>query len=166
MPFQRERFELLLALRRYGPLGFLKKIMKSFDARRNLRDSFRLSDLVLLEVITGPFIWNLRGKSNLFSHLLTLILLMWRIWWAPNNASRWQMGFNSAFKGLNILYIYNRAWYIGTDLREKFLEHLQIRKNYWNLTIINIIENFSNLKKSLNLVSTNSQEKKLRAYFL
>jgi len=30
--------------------------MKSFDARRNLRDSFRLSDLVLLEVITGPFI--------------------------------------------------------------------------------------------------------------
>ena len=31
---------------------------------------------------------------------LTLILLTWRIWWAPNNASRWQMGFNSAFKGL------------------------------------------------------------------
>jgi hypothetical protein len=25
---------------------------------------------------------------------------MWRIWSAPNNASRWQMGFNSAFKGL------------------------------------------------------------------
>jgi len=24
---------------------------------------------------------------------LTLILLMWRIWWAPNSASRWQMGF-------------------------------------------------------------------------
>jgi hypothetical protein len=32
--------------------------------------------------------------------LLTLILLMWRIWWAPNNASKWQMGFNSTFKGL------------------------------------------------------------------
>jgi len=30
---------------------------------------------------------------------LTLILPMWRIWWA-NIASRWQMGFNSAFKGL------------------------------------------------------------------
>jgi hypothetical protein len=26
---------------------------------------------------------------------------MWRIWWAPNNASRWQMGFNSVFKGLS-----------------------------------------------------------------
>jgi len=32
--------------------------------------------------------------------LLTLILLTWRIGWAPNNASRWQMGFNLAFKGL------------------------------------------------------------------
>jgi len=30
---------------------------------------------------------------------LTLILLTWRIWSAPNNASKWQMGFNSAFKG-------------------------------------------------------------------
>jgi hypothetical protein len=32
--------------------------------------------------------------------LLTLILLTWRIWWAPNNASKWQMEFNSTFKGL------------------------------------------------------------------
>jgi len=31
---------------------------------------------------------------------LTLILLRWRIWRVPNNASRWQMGFNSAFKRL------------------------------------------------------------------
>jgi len=31
---------------------------------------------------------------------LTLILLMWRKWLAPNNASRQQMGFNSGFKGL------------------------------------------------------------------
>ena len=31
--------------------------------------------------------------------ILTLILLTWKIWWAPNNASRWQMGFNSAFEG-------------------------------------------------------------------
>jgi len=37
---------------------------------------------------------------------LTLILLTWRIWWAPNNASKWQMGFNSVFKGLkNLLYV-------------------------------------------------------------
>ena len=32
--------------------------------------------------------------------VLTLILLTWRIWWAPNNSNRWQMGFNSAFEGL------------------------------------------------------------------
>jgi len=38
---------------------------------------------------------------------LTLTLLTWRIWWVPNNARRWQMGFNSAFKGL-ILLIKNR----------------------------------------------------------
>ena len=31
---------------------------------------------------------------------LTLYLLTWRIWWAPNNASKGQMGFNSALKGL------------------------------------------------------------------
>ena len=35
---------------------------------------------------------------------LTLNPLTWKIWWAPNNTSRWRMGFNSAFKGLrNIL---------------------------------------------------------------
>jgi len=32
---------------------------------------------------------------------LTLIQLTWRIWWALNKARKWQMGFNSAFKGLN-----------------------------------------------------------------
>ena len=33
---------------------------------------------------------------------LTLYLLKWRIWWAPNKASNGQMGFNSAFKGLSL----------------------------------------------------------------
>jgi hypothetical protein len=33
---------------------------------------------------------------------LTLKPLTWKIWWAPNNANRWQMGFNSAFKGLTL----------------------------------------------------------------
>jgi hypothetical protein len=35
---------------------------------------------------------------------LTLILLTWTKWWAPANASKWRMGFNSAFKGLSITY--------------------------------------------------------------
>ena len=33
--------------------------------------------------------------------VLTLILLTWSIGWAPNNASKWQMGFNWAFKVLH-----------------------------------------------------------------
>jgi len=43
-----------------------------------------------------------KKRHKIMEHWLTLILLTWRIWWAPNNASRWQMGFNSAFKGLNV----------------------------------------------------------------
>ena len=39
--------------------------------------------------------WNLN-----WSMCLTLILLTWTIWRAPTNASKWRMGFNSAFKGL------------------------------------------------------------------
>ena len=35
---------------------------------------------------------------------LTLILLTWTIWRAPTNASKWRMGFNSAFKGLISLF--------------------------------------------------------------
>ena len=31
---------------------------------------------------------------------LTLNLLTWSIWWAPNNGSKGQMGFNLAFEGL------------------------------------------------------------------
>ena len=31
---------------------------------------------------------------------LTFTLLMWRIWWAPNNVCKWRVGFNSAFKAL------------------------------------------------------------------
>ena len=42
--------------------------------------------------------WN--RASLYWQAILTLILLMWRIGWAPNNTSKWQMGFNSALKGL------------------------------------------------------------------
>jgi hypothetical protein len=34
------------------------------------------------------------------SAYLTLNLLTWTKWWAPASASKWQIGFNSAFKGL------------------------------------------------------------------
>jgi len=38
--------------------------------------------------------------SSLKVNNLTLILLTWRKWRAPNNASKYQIGFNSGFKGL------------------------------------------------------------------
>jgi hypothetical protein len=60
---------------------------------------------------------SLLGPKVLFSGLLsashksnikkvTLILLTWRIWWAPNNASKWQMGFNLASKGLKCIALF------------------------------------------------------------
>jgi hypothetical protein len=67
--------------------------------------------------------WNTAGKLKFYSYCtscfvrvlnlvffftLTLILLTWRIWWASNNASKWQMGFNSAFKGLSEEHIWER----------------------------------------------------------
>jgi len=42
----------------------------------------------------------LRYKKCMEWTTLTLIPLTWRIWWAPNNASKWQMGFSWKFKGL------------------------------------------------------------------
>ena len=40
--------------------------------------------------------------------VLTLYLLTWRIWWAPNNASKGQMGFNSSFTGINTTVYFHR----------------------------------------------------------
>ena len=44
--------------------------------------------------------WVDSWSPNSRSFPLTLNPLTWKIWWAPNNASRWQMGFNLAFIGL------------------------------------------------------------------
>jgi len=46
---------------------------------------------------------NLPEQRSLYLHRdggLTHYLLTWIIWWAPNNANKGQIGFNSAFKGL------------------------------------------------------------------
>ena len=51
---------------------------------------------------------------------LTLTLLTWRIRWAPNNASRWQMGFNWAFKGLKcpltLILLTWRIWWAPNNV--------------------------------------------------
>jgi len=46
----------------------------------------------------APYIYDI---SSLRFNDLTFILLTWRKWLAPNNASIQQMGFNLGFKGLN-----------------------------------------------------------------
>jgi hypothetical protein len=43
---------------------------------------------------------------------LTLILLTWTKWW-NNNASKWQMGFNSGFKGLNTKAFFYCSFYFN-----------------------------------------------------
>jgi len=63
---------------------------------------------------------------------LTLILLTWRIWWA-NNASKWQIGFNLAFKGLiHLSFILTSSWALcyGTHY---IYHHVLIlwRRNYY-----------------------------------
>jgi hypothetical protein len=64
--------------------------------------------LNLCAIISGPqyhqVIW-IFHSANYFSsyseayRTLTRNPLTWKIWWPRNNASRWQMGFNSALKG-------------------------------------------------------------------
>ena len=52
--------------------------------------------------LTAAFIESFSFSEH--SGYLTHILLTWTIWRAPTNASKWRMGFNSAFKGLHNLF--------------------------------------------------------------
>jgi len=61
-----------------------------------------------IHVLLLPYLFHMKELicdwkiCNCHAIQLTLNPLTWRIWSAPNNASRWQMGFHSVFKGLNI----------------------------------------------------------------
>ena len=77
-----------------------------------------------------------RYTSQWWEHCLTLSLLTWTIWRAPTNASKWRMGFNSAFKRfkevvlmtsrLNIIWlIYNlKITIVSHDIRQKTINML------------------------------------------
>jgi hypothetical protein len=79
------------------------------QVERSLRRADRSSRGVLMTVLRRR-VWSRNIKNRCFIYIydisslrvndLTLILLTWGKWWTPNNASKWQMGFNSAFKGL------------------------------------------------------------------
>ena len=66
--------------------------------------------------------------SSLRVNDLTLILLTWRKWWAPNNASKQQMGFNSAFKGLIQVWMFVIS---PEDGRNCWPKHVAYMRNEW-----------------------------------
>ena len=76
-------------------------------------ESYRLLWVIVCDLETSrigaPYTYDI---SSLRVNDLTLILLMWRKWWAPNNASEQQMRFNSSFKGLifKTLQNFNMYW--------------------------------------------------------
>ena len=53
--------------------------------------------------------------NHTFIRHLTFTLLVWTIWWGPNNASKWRMVFNSAFKGLK-----NSLWNLNKIAKRAF----------------------------------------------
>jgi hypothetical protein len=58
---------------------------------------------------------------------------MWRIGWAPNNANKWQMGFNSAFKGfiyIKLQFLLNLDWCETTSLH-----HVRNIQSVWEVTV-------------------------------
>jgi len=68
---------------------------------------------MLLNNLQPQNLYSLKWNKNTITNLknfkwgipglfLILILLTWRIRWAPNNARKWQMGFNLAFKELMV----------------------------------------------------------------
>ena len=50
---------------------------------------------------TGLLGWGAVSLGERLQNRLTFIPLTWRIWWAPNNASKWHMGFNPLNAELN-----------------------------------------------------------------
>jgi len=100
-------------------------------------------------LLSHTLAWNMRTRKEPTKQAtdepknetrLTLILLTWRILWAPNNGSKWQMGLNSGFKGLNrgnnisnMYWIHcndNRAVEAGLPLRGALVSHT-LARNMW-----------------------------------
>jgi hypothetical protein len=75
-------------------------------------DAYQNAELVFLDIhnihVMRESLRKLKGKCETVVQSgsmwqLSLILLTQRIWQAPNNASKWQMGFHSAFKRVNFM---------------------------------------------------------------
>ena len=69
-----------------------------FYGNRKLITAF--TSTYLLSLLWASSIQSITPHPTSWRSILTLTLLTWRIWWASNNASKWQVGFNSVFKEL------------------------------------------------------------------
>ena len=120
---QAERIELFL-LRHYPPLRTLASSTIFLHSCPSLATAcqfltpftFKSSSNSTVHLFRGLLLINSSIQAVItFSGILTLtlILLTWRIWRAPNNASKWHMRFNSAFKGLIRVSIYGIQRFIA-----------------------------------------------------
>ena len=99
----------------------LQLIYFSFPIITTMKILVKILYLLVGNCITLVF-KKVKLKITLFISL-TLILLTWRIWWAPTNANKWRMGFNSAFKGLRKMAGFGTSVFILNNgmLRGKYL---------------------------------------------
>ena len=82
-------------------------------------------------VLSNGWFYCLNVCNTLGWIILTLTLLKWKIWWAPNNASKWQMGFNLAFTGLRDRKEWNRNSCLSVN--GKFTQSSLLQHRVWNL---------------------------------
>jgi hypothetical protein len=85
-----------------NPAGKAQTSARISQTHNTLRQEYmKLQYSAMKYSVTDIKYQNLSLQFFFYFSLLTLILLSWRIRWAPNKASKWQMGFKSAFKVLN-----------------------------------------------------------------
>jgi len=91
-------------LKPWWNLGLLLEAMnRAIFIHSNNHFDFKLSSVTIWRYVNSMFSLGLHiGQSSLLNspYGFNPYLLTWRIGWAPNNASKWHMGFNSAFKEL------------------------------------------------------------------
>jgi len=95
-----------------------KKSDVSIKLHRTRFSPYTLSFSCIVHII-ACLVW--KGRNCTTLPYLTLILLTWIIRWTLNNASRWQIGLNSAFKELTRILFSHLSWgYILRLLKRLF----------------------------------------------
>jgi len=88
----------------YSTQNHLTRLLTRGSFTEDRQCTYNLNIVVGLRNVYTPSAiataWYKFTQARRFHDDLTFMLLTWRIGWAPNNASKWQMGINSAFKGL------------------------------------------------------------------